>query len=54
MEKSSITVDIYTGVSNPINDPSLLNLQQHADMLWEGYTNDVNNSGGDFRGHVQY
>ena len=54
MEKSSITVDIYTGVSNPINDPSLLNLQQHADMLWEGYTNDVNNGGGDFRGHVQY
>ena len=54
MEKSSITVDLYTGVSNPINDPSLLNLQQHADMLWEGYTNDVNNGGGDFRGHVQY
>ncbi|MGB5323530.1 SusC/RagA family TonB-linked outer membrane protein [Lutimonas sp.] len=54
MEKSSLTVDIYTGVSNPINDPSLLNLQQHADMLWEGYTNDVNNGGGDFRGHVQY
>lgn len=54
MEKSSITVDIYTGVSQTVNDPSLMNLQQHADMLWEGYTNDVNNGLGDFRGHVQY
>jgi len=54
MEKSSLTVDIYTGVSQTVNDPSLMNLQQHADMLWEGYTNDVNNNGGAFRGHVQY
>ncbi len=54
MQKSTVTVDIYTGVASAIGLPSMLNLQQHADMLWEGYTNDVISDGGDFRGHVQY
>jgi TonB-linked SusC/RagA family outer membrane protein len=54
MEKSTITVDIYTGVANAIGIPDMLNIQQHADMLWAGYTYDQIQSGGDFRGHVQY
>ena len=58
MQKSTVTVDIYTGMSSAVGLPSMLNVQQHADMLWEGYTNDfaevANEPDAEFRGHVQY
>jgi TonB-linked SusC/RagA family outer membrane protein len=40
MSKAVLNVDMYTGFSQISNPPSLLNTQQHADMIWEGFNND--------------
>ena len=40
MEKPIISVNAYTGVSNLLNTPGLLNAQQHADMIWQSQIND--------------
>lgn len=34
-----ISLDIYSGFSQIANTPELLNVQQHADMLWQSYEN---------------
>ena len=49
MSKPIIAVDTYIGFSDAINVPSLLNAQQHGDMLFESFTND-----GVAFNHVQY
>jgi len=54
MTKSTVTVDIYTGVSQAVQGIDVLNLQQHADMLWEGKNNDVLFYGADAPSHPQY
>ena len=38
--KPTISLNAYTGSSNVINTPELLNTQQHADMIFESFTND--------------
>ena len=40
MDKAIISVDGYYGFSNAFNLPKLLNIQQHADMIWKGLAND--------------
>ncbi len=35
-----ISVNVYTGVSNATNVPSLLNAQQHGDMIFQSLAND--------------
>ena len=37
--KATVSVDAWTGNSQAANLPSVLNVQQHADMLWESYNN---------------
>ena len=38
--KATLNVDIYTGFSQISNVPSVLNIQQHADVLWQSFNND--------------
>ncbi|MCK5402119.1 MAG: TonB-dependent receptor, partial [Flavobacteriaceae bacterium] len=40
MDKAKISVDFYTGSSNATNLPSLLNAQQHGEMIFESLRND--------------
>ncbi len=49
MEKAKLSVDFYTGVSQASNLPSLLNAQQHGDMIFESLKNV-----GETPVHVQY
>ncbi|MEE9372119.1 MAG: TonB-dependent receptor [Saprospiraceae bacterium] len=49
MDKAEFSVDLYTGVSNMINTPKLLNAQQHGDMIFESLRNV-----GESPNHVQY
>ena len=49
MSKPVISVDTYAGFANAINVPTMLNAQQHGDMLFQSFTND----GVPFN-HVQY
>ena len=49
MSKPIISIDTYTGFSDAVNVPGLLNAQQHGDMLFQSFTND----GVPFN-HVQY
>ncbi|MBM1106792.1 TonB-dependent receptor [Aurantibacter crassamenti] len=49
MSKPVISVDTYTGFSQAVNVPKLLNAQQHGDMLYQSFTND-----GVAFNHVQY
>jgi len=49
MSKAVVNVDFYTGFSQISNTPSLLNTQQHADMIWEAFNND-----GIAPSHAQY
>lgn len=39
MDKPKLSVDMYTGISSASNLPSLLNPQQHGDMIWQSLTN---------------
>ncbi|CAI8179281.1 MAG: TonB-dependent receptor SusC [Flavobacteriaceae bacterium] len=39
-EKANVTFDFYTGVQQISNSPTLLNAQQHAQMIWDSYRND--------------
>ncbi len=47
--RATVTVDAWTGSSQAANLPENLNIQQHADMLWESYANE-----GTTPSHVQY
>jgi len=47
--RATVTVDAWTGSSQAANLPDNLNIQQHADMLWESYANE-----GTTPSHVQY
>lgn len=38
--KPTISLNAYVGSANVINTPELLNSQQHADMIFESFTND--------------
>ncbi len=49
MSKPVISIDTYTGFSDAVNVPGLLNAQQHGDMLFQSFTND-----GVAFNHVQY
>ncbi|MEX0359410.1 MAG: SusC/RagA family TonB-linked outer membrane protein, partial [Allomuricauda sp.] len=40
MEKAEVSVDLYTGFSKVSNPIDLLNVQQHADMIWQSRIND--------------
>lgn len=40
MDKAVISIDAYSGFTDAINVPELLNAQQHGDMLYESFTND--------------
>lgn len=40
MDKAVLNVDVYTGVSQAMNIPELLNTQQHGDMIWSSLAND--------------
>jgi len=40
VNKLSVSLDLYTGSSQATNLPTNLNVQQHADMLWQSYAND--------------
>jgi len=40
MDKSTLTLDIYSGFSKVANTPDLLNVQQHGNMIWESLRND--------------
>ncbi len=40
MDAVEVSVDMYTGFSKITNAPDMLNPQQHADMLWQSFTND--------------
>jgi len=40
MDKAVFNVDIYTGISQSMNVPKLLNTQQHGDMIWQSLAND--------------
>ena len=40
MTGPKVSLDMYTGFSEISNTPGLLNAQQHADMIWQSYTND--------------
>lgn len=47
--KANVTVDLYTGFSQIANPIDLLNVEQHADMIWQSQIND-----GLTPGHPQY
>jgi len=49
MSKPVISIDTYTGFSDAVNKPSLLNAQQLGDVLYQSYTND-----GVAFNHIQY
>ena len=40
MDKATVSFDFYTGISKATNLPSLLNAQQHGDMVFESLRND--------------
>jgi len=40
MPKAKVSLDVYTGFSQIANSPSVLNAQQHADMLFQSQVND--------------
>ena len=39
-DKATLTLDVWTGSSQPTKLIKTLNIQQHADMLWQSYNND--------------
>ncbi|NKI33308.1 TonB-dependent receptor [Muricauda sp. DJ-13] len=39
-DKANVTVDLYTGFSKISNPIDLLNVEQHADMIWQSQIND--------------
>lgn len=45
----TISLDVYSGISQLSNSPEMLDVQQHANMLWQSYAND-----GVSPSHVQY
>ena len=49
MDKSTLSLDIYSGFSKVSNLPDLLSTQQHGDMIWESLAND-----GAVLSHPQY
>ena len=49
MNKSTLTLDVYSGFSKASNLPDLLNTTQHGDMIWESLAND-----GAVQTHPQY
>jgi len=49
MDKATLSVDIYTGAAEAIDLPSLLNAQQHGDMIFQS----IINTGG-VPDHIQY
>jgi len=49
MGKAKVSFDFYTGFAQMINEPSLMNPEQHANMLWESLAND-----GSAFDHAQY
>ena len=54
LAKSSVSVDVYTGMATAVQGISTLNTQQHADMLWEGMLNDQLYYGAGAPSHPQY
>lgn len=40
MDKAIISIDAYSGFTNAINVPKVLNAQQHGDMLFQSFAND--------------
>ena len=40
LDKAVISVDAYSGFTNAMNVPKLLNAQQHGDMLFQSFAND--------------
>ncbi|NKI25797.1 TonB-dependent receptor [Arenibacter sp. 6A1] len=40
MESAEVSVDMYTGFSQISNKPEMLNVHQHADMIWQSQIND--------------
>ena len=40
MDGAQVSFDFYTGTSQISNSPKLLNAEQHAQMIWDSYTND--------------
>jgi len=47
--KATVTLDMWTGFAQAAKLPSNLNVQQHADMIWQSYAND-----GTTPNHPQY
>lgn len=39
-QKTTVSVDIYTGTQSVINDPDMLNAQQLGEVYWQSYAND--------------
>ena len=52
--KSSLNVDIWTGVSVAANKLDLLNLDQHKNMIYTSTLNDLGPNSGTFPSHGQY
>lgn len=50
MDKAVVNIDMYTGIATPTNLPSLLNAEQHKDMVFQSLTN----SGATDFTHPQY
>ena len=40
MDSAKVSLDVYTGFSQIGNTPGVLNVQQHADMIWQSQIND--------------
>ena len=40
MDEAKVSFDFYTGTSQISNSPEMLNVQQHAQMIWDSYRND--------------
>jgi len=40
MDEAKVSFDFYTGTSQISNSPEMLNVQQHAQMIWDSYNND--------------
>ncbi len=38
--KTQVSLDMYTGMASATESPSLLNAQQHGQMIWDGLAND--------------